>query len=623
MSAARSASIFESINARGLMPSQVARTFVPSVNFEKLAYAGHNFIVGPRGSGKTTLLKMLQIPALEAWNHQDADSYRKRITYPSVFVPADLIWGEQIQSLGGDSLDPRAKQILGVAAFTTHVLRATVETALQRIRYSQKFLSARLSDQQEAMLVRSLCKAWYAQAEIPSLLALKHGLTVRLSRIVELANTIAPRSDAAERLAEIPFLHLPFVQSAAVAASMFNDLVGEPDRKWALLFDELELAPNGIQQVLLRAPRSTDQIFHFKIAINPITSSILNEIGPLRAQPDQDFVAIPLWFTEKGKAERQSFCEQLWYSILKDRSLGTISPKQALGGSFLEEGPESPQTHYRPHSRIVEAFQRLSEADPSFRAYLNSRKPPVDLRRLSDLSEEDRASFIRKITPIVMFRDFLLKRNPRGFPTSHERTRKATTTLFTGAESLFSVSEGNPRWFIALVNRLLSRRRVDGLKIQRSVQGQEIRKLASRFEALLRTIPRETANQSKQGVLTLVDLIGRYFKRQLVAKSFNPDPFGTFRVDSRVSREIVSLLDAALNAGAIVYVPSEEGELILTSPEEKRFRLCYLLAAKYALPLRLEREAALSRIIESASQLAPTESEQLSFEEIEDAHSDS
>jgi len=72
--------------------------------------------------------------------------------------------------------------------------------------------------------------------------------------------------------------------------------------------------------------------------------------------------------------------------------------------------------------------------------------------------------------------------------------------------------------------------------------------------------------------------------------------------DAEFCARHVDGLDAlrqALNAGAVVYVPDDDGQLILTSLRGKRFRLSYLLAPLYGFPIRLGKEVALSRILRS------------------------
>jgi hypothetical protein len=121
-------SVFESFNARNLSPKQVAERFIPPPrHFDDLVLRRNSLVVGPRGSGKTTLLKMLQLPALANWNHPDADRYRTQIDFIAVFVAADVSWGAQLSALGRNKLPQHATDLLGLAAFTSHVMIALIE----------------------------------------------------------------------------------------------------------------------------------------------------------------------------------------------------------------------------------------------------------------------------------------------------------------------------------------------------------------------------------------------------------------------------------------------------------------------------------------------------------------
>ena len=64
-------------------------------------------------------------------------------------------------------------------------------------------------------------------------------------------------------------------------------------------------------------------------------------------------------------------------------------------------------------------------------------------------------------------------------------------------------------------------------------------------------------------------------------------------------------LAEALNAGAIIYVPDEREELLLESLRGKRFRLSYLLAPYYGLPLQLGRTVSLSVILDRFRERGP------------------
>ncbi len=91
--------------------------------------------------------------------------------------------------------------------------------------------------------------------------------------------------------------------------------------------------------------------------------------------------------------------------------------------------------------------------------------------------------------------------------------------------------------------------------------------------------------------------IAKYFHYQAVVGPFRPEPPGSFIVDSSTSESMLVALGQALNAGAIVYVPDEEAQLILTSLRGKRFRPSILLAPLYCFPIRLGASVSLSTIM--------------------------
>jgi hypothetical protein len=597
----QSPTTFEAFNARWLTPGEVALNFVPSRHYKDLAKRRHSMVIGPRGSGKTTLLKMLQQPALEVWPHQLADEYRSLIDYTGVFVAADLSWSAQIEALGGGKLDPKIHRQLSSAMFTTHVLRALVMAMLYRVESfsgtsKNRFGGVALSDEGESILVRKLCEAWKVQTAIPSLLALKQSLTLRLLETRSIANREALSGDGrSERLAEIEFFNLHFLDALSVATEVFDDLVDQQDGKWALLFDELELAPQWIQDELLGALRSTNPKFIYKLALSPFTYNA-NLMSALAAAPGQDFDEIALWYVERNQSYR--FCEELWYALLKAKGIEPKPPQSLLGSSYFEKDDEG--SVYAPNSMISQRFVSLAESDYSFRTFLEEKR--VDPRRLHELPESAMDSVVRKISNLVILREHYRAHDREVLGGRRIRTRsRKTAALYVGAESLFAVSEGNPRWFIAITNRLLDRWQMTSKKIRHSAQAIEILRGSQRFAAMLRTIPSPPVSSQwrKRGLLSLIDTIATFFHEQAVVKEFVAEPPATFIVDSHISDDILAILGQALNSGAIVYVPDTEGQLLLTSLRGKRFRISYLLAPLYKLPLRLGVAVSLSSILKS------------------------
>ena len=119
-------------------------------------------------------------------------------------------------------------------------------------------------------------------------------------------------------------------------------------------------------------------------------------------------------------------------------------------------------------------------------------------------------------------------------------------------------------------------------------------------------------------MLQLVRKIALYMYQQAVVQPFRPEPPGSFIVDSNTPDYLLSTLGQALNAGAIVYVPDDDGQLILTSLRGKRFRPSYLLAPLYRFPIRLGASVSLNSIMRWEGTDSSQETTQLELMTTED-----
>jgi hypothetical protein len=594
--------IFESFNARALKPSQVAKTFVPSEHYRMLAKRQHSLIVGPRGSGKTTLLKMLQQPALQQWQHPSADELRSHVDFTGIFVATDISWKEQLDALKARFADPETGEVIVRAAITSHVLRAVVlailhRTALHEGAPAREFRRVAISPEQEASVAEQIAGSWYLRPRIPSFLAIKQALTTRLvalSTMFSRAKRVG--TELRSQIADSPEYHLAFLPAAAVAVEAFDDAINEEGR-WGFLFDELELAPDWLRDELVQSLRSRDDRFLFKLALSPYWSGGIVFDSPSAPGIGNDFDLIELTYAERVAALK--FCEELWSGMMRAKGLGHLDPRKVLGNSYFETQPEEwigSGTAYGKDSRIAQRFRVLAERDRSFKNYLDKRG--IDPDQLDFLSANERAAEVRKISPLVTVREFY-----RGVDNiegvARARSRKAPT-LYAGAEAVFAITEGNPRWFIGLTERLLSRREPDDT-VSEAIQAEEIFRASSRFAAMLRTLPVETRadfGTRRRGVLSALNAIGDWTHAQVVGGEFQPEPPGSFIVDTSLPTSVYDIVGKALNAGGIIFVPSDDPLRLLTALRGKRFRISYLLAPKYGLPLRLGREIALSRILQ-------------------------
>jgi len=542
---------------------------------------------------------MLQPTALEAWRHIEAEKIRNAIDFTGVFIATDISWGQQIQTLGQSLLDVDTHKIFSVSAFTTHVFRALINAFISRKITSHesgiRYRKLEFTVDQEKEIATGLCSTWKLKGIVPSFLSIRHELSSRLMLIKELANreALLGKTDRESRILNAPFLLLDFIQGCTNAIELFDDILKQNENKWALMFDELELAPEWITETLVKCMRSTDQRLLFKLALNPYRGTAAQLDSPLSPAPGQDFDQIALWYA--GKRDSFDFCTQLFGHLLEDREIPLKEPRKLLGNSYFETSEEEWRdfgTAYAPGSRIATRFKKLYETDRSFKEYLDERG--FNPERLHQLAGNQRRSDVRKIAPVVTVREYYRSadRNEEGGQGRRSRKR---ALLYSGADSIFAVSEGNPRWFIAMIGGLLDLwdRKED--KIPDFLQADQMQKAAERFNAMLKTIPTESA--STESVFGIVKTVARFFNRQVVKDDFRPEPAGTFKVDERCSDEVLTILGQALNAGAIVYVPDDNGQLILQSLRHKRFRVSYLLAPIYAIPIRLGPAVNLSSIL--------------------------
>ncbi len=585
-------SIFESFNARSLAPDQVAKTFIPPKHFDELIKRNHSIVIGPRGSGKTTLLKMLHTSALKAWNHPKSEEIRGKIDFTGVFIPADVTWGAQIEALGKGKLEDNILEIFKTSAFTTHILTSFVDAIRDRIddNHTIKFRSITLDKVKESEIVKQLAFVWGIDIPLPTLLNLRLSLKKRLIEISEMIKieSISDAENRIDRLKSIKYIFQDFLPLISSGIDVVNSAIDQKYGKWALLFDELEIAPRNIRQSLLAALRSTDDRILFKLSLSPYNedSNVLEEA--FSAMPGQDYNVIKLWYPKREDCI--SFCVALLTKMLEEHGTTVVDPEKVFGTSpFDIKNNEG----YKVGSTKHKSFKLLAEIDPSFKQYLINNK--IDIDHIDDMDDHLRASIIRKVTTLVTLR--LEYRREAEDADAKLRSRK-NPRLYTGATSLFTLVEGNPRWTIGIMSNLIDDYMVNRSVVNRAKQSTEIFKSITRYRAMLKTISvPNTSRFANRGLLSIIDKIGDFFSKKVIIDDFTPEPPFSFTVDSHVDPNLYEAIGKALNAGAIFHIPDSEGEGILGSLKGKRFRISYLLAPHYKLPITLGRPVSLMSIL--------------------------
>ncbi len=615
MNAQLDPTIFDSLNARQLTPAQIAQSFIPPEGFFDLIKRNNNLLIGPRGSGKTTLLKMLQLPALSTWKHDRSLEVSNAIDYISVFIPTDRAWEKQWALIDQLNINSSINKQLKKAIFTTHTLRQMIDSFkyctsedLKTNASLAKFYIS-LSKDQEVALVKNLAHVLSLKVEIPSLDYVILQLKMRLSDIGVFINKNLYRIESVSITELEKFIYVEFMNAITILIEILNTAMKRADQKWALLFDELEIAPKDIRNELFDNLRSTDdQRVFFKLSISPYAED-LDLSKTTGSYAGHDYVPINLTYSRKENA--RPFCEALFKQMCRFYKLEDLTPSQVFGISEFDKGNEDKsreKSSYGKDSILYQRFKRLAKKDPSFVDYLTKKN--VDIENMDKLTENERASKIRKITNVVCLREIFLN------DVGNIRTIKKTK-IFTGVKTLFDITEGNPRLFLGLIGPLLKRFVRTKRQISSIEQAKIINIAIDRFMALLRTIPttEQTVSKKPIGLIEILDLIGKSFQSKILKEDFFPEPITSFIIDEQVPEEIKKLLGMAVNAGAIIYVHESEETPLLDSMENKEFRLSHLLAPYYRLPMIINKSQKLSRILNIETQIIePLKKGQITFD---------
>jgi len=599
---------FEAFNARDLSPDTVAQSFVPSDKYTELTGPSHSILIGPRGSGKTTLLKMLSIDALRAWRHPKADRYRRDITYTGIFVPADITWGEMVDALASsENVPKKCANALGEAAFCINVFIAALDAMTKRVSIAgdpndaSTYRAASIEEDVER-LIRFIADTWKLRLLSLSFRGIAQALSARLAELYSLAKSFSHKKQPTmELLYEmIPYASLHVFYSLIAVLKEFNRCIGEPAGRWALLLDEFEVVPVHIQELVIANLRAAPPELRFKVALAPCGPQTEKFISDTAPNAMDDTRRIELWYREK--TDVIAFCRILFESRFRNSKyehFGVQSPEQLLGRTAIgDEGPgadaslfdiRAPTRWGEMHKR---AFVSLAQSDESFRVFLADKV--IDPTQLDPSPTAANGNIIRKIAPLLAFR--LAYRNKTG----GLRGRKRFSDPYVGWEAIATISEGNPRWFIGMLVGLERELEVNGkTPLPHAAQWKHVNRTVGAFQEKIKTVAIEDnmGITTERSVFGLLRDIGGALHRELVTADFSEDPPATFVVDDAVSQDMENCLRIALNFGAIVCYDPPDHVAGFRSLRGKQFRLGYILAPAFNLPLRKGKARSLSNLL--------------------------
>jgi hypothetical protein len=607
--------LFESFNARYLTFEEIANSFIPNEQYDELIKNNHSLLMGPRGSGKTTLLKMLTPNAQKAWYNINRSAFSPElIPFFGVYIPTDIHWKRQLEQFEKEfSFDERYSELTSKVVVTTNVLISLCKTFSQLLERIEKTDSAL---QKEADLCKELVDNWSLLKPIaPNIISVEQALLNRLKEINATSKRLKSFKKVQAEGDYQPYYFEDYYDLVIVACTTFekhfknhNELKSLPFR-WALCFDELEIAPKWLQMDLIDKLRSTgQQNIIFKLTTSPLVSlvdKLKKSFHKVEARQNEDYKIVRTWtFDSRELKKWDIFSEKLIKKRLENKFHNNIDAKYLFGSDSLDRSLQevfkgeniSKDKGYGKGTLLWFLFKEYAKIDPSFRNFLTLKN--IKYTNPVPSKEGQENEIFRKIKPIVTFRYQFTK--SVNF-TSKRRSRK-NAPLFYGEPLLYEICDGNPRALIGLIDEFLLKvnRNSDGEVLPFSIyeQSKIITTVSKRYLELLSTHP-DSNIKRPNGVInlgTILTRIGDYFFKRLVDGVFIMDPPGTFIIDSKLDEQIVEIMDLAMHLGAIIYLEPDEA-VTESGIKGKKFRLSYLLYPNFKIPQREYNAINLSTIL--------------------------
>lgn len=601
-----SISFLSAFNAKAMSYEQVASSFVSSVKFAELAGQWNALLVGPRGSGKTTLLRMLSLEGMRSWSGAEANRYRSELNYTGIYVPADIAWGEMVNALGNGNLDRDTLDLVSEAAFATNVFMSTINTLQLRLQPSSSgdprsaYRAVSIERGSAEEVVRAIAELWKLQPRSLSFRSLGQALAMRLMDIHQQCRLLARDPDRTRMLVleRMPYLGLPVIECVDKALTFFDNETGEQDAKWALLLDELEVAPASLQRDVLVAMRAAAPKLLYKLALAPCGRHTLFRLNT-ETPPTQrhDYRQVLLWYVDKDEAD--SFCEKVFEArTANDPLLNNKSPRDVFGESPFSIVEDDVTYGSYPYGKD---FASLLEKDSSFRDYIVRKA--IDISNLNPSPNAPNGNTIRKIAPLVAFRNAY-----RGNEDGKKRGRKPFNAAYAGWAAIAAISEGNPRWLLTLLTGIFAGAGASQtLPVPYPTQQHHAVKTSGTFADVLRTVATRQFDciQTSIPVMELLTRIGNYFHSHLVTDNFVEDPPLAFDVGDEIDEDVENSLRIALNHGAIICYEAPDGLGGFGTLKNKRFRLSYTLSPSFKLPIRKSKPHQLTTILNPQSDVSP------------------
>lgn len=528
-----------SFNSRYLSCVEITSFFIPTHNFKRLTEPCHSILLGARGCGKTTMLKMLQPEAHDGLKQKGIDL---NIPFYGIYIPSDRQWSLILEQLSTKK-DNNFLVKISRALVNINVLMAFLET-LKTIK-SQK----EISDNVMCDFCNNLIAYWKINESIPPIIDL---LIVTLRNYASEIQYALQNEQSEYRLPYVTAI--PFIDSLAVAIDLVKFLFKDYNLKdkWALCFDEMEIAPKWLQyEIINQNLRSRNQSFIFKITSTPDWE--IKKGSYKDASEFNDIDIIKCWnYDSSNRDEWKAFCDEMVKIHIIDKF-----------GISREELNAIIDTEKKDKAFYL---KNLPKVDDSFKSFY-TRDIDYDKNNNPTIATQTRNIYYNRIVLTARY-DYFCKK--RGIVSDD-------SNLYIGSWIIYNMADGNPRSLYNIINAISANTDSDGKlrmnlpALRNLVTEQSELAMIRRFAFYPMPLIQYEGNTLSYD--DILNGIGNFFKQELLAEKYNPKPKTMFTVENKSIFQ--SFIHIALESGAIVSV--EDKSAYEGRHKNGVYRLTYML----------------------------------------------
>lgn len=447
---------FSDSQARNFSDTKIINEFCPTSNYWSLFNDQHEILLGTRGSGKTFLLKMMRYSMLKCIQHQQAKQLSSQKKFLALYIPMYLEFVTHLTSID----TPEQKQIQLFQFAFNCLLAQSLITELTAIinEESDKLVRAKIN----LALTIDLNNMWFNDGdnEVSDLFS----LSTKLKKLyyhfdietsdIEIIPPVFKRQIGASLL--------------AVTELIANHLKLSEEPTWIICIDEAEFLTEPLLKCINSVFRSDSRRIALKVATLPFYHRTLETFEPnISVSSGNDF-SYRVVDMRYDSIDFYNLTNTLCSHRIKSRFSSDINIEKLedFVGSY---GRDDQIDYYR---------EEVGASESTYEA--------IEKEIISEFSEKRKSSAVNYANPRKTVYD---KFAPIFFTRRMYSLSKNGNTIpgwYAGSQMIRKISQGNPRAFIQIMNKLFEKARKSELtpKAQHGVIYEYVQSFCEATQAL-------------------------------------------------------------------------------------------------------------------------------------------